>query len=171
MPYEIVAFEKSDEVVQAYNAGRCDVYTTDASGLYAQRLKLTKPDDHIVLPEIISKEPLGPVVRQGDDQWFNLVKWTLFAMVNAEEMGVTSANADEMKKSTNPAIRRLLGIEGKFGENMGVSNDWAYNIIKQVGNYGESFDRNVGPKTPLGISRGVNALWSKGGIQYAPPLR
>ncbi len=171
MPYEIVAFEKSDEVVQAYNAGRCDVYTTDASGLYAQRLKLTKPDDHIVLPEIISKEPLGPVVRQGDDQWFNLVKWTLFAMVNAEEMGVTSANADEMKKSTNPAIRRLLGIEGKFGENLGVSNDWAYNIIKQVGNYGESFDRNVGPKTPLGIARGVNALWSKGGIQYAPPLR
>ena len=171
MPYEIVAFEKSDEVVQAYNAGRCDVYTTDASGLYAQRLKLTKPDDHIVLPEIISKEPLGPVVRQGDDQWFNLVKWSLFAMVNAEEMGVTSANADEMKKSTNPAIRRLLGIEGKFGENLGVSNDWAYNIIKQVGNYGESFDRNVGPKTPLGIARGVNALWSKGGIQYAPPLR
>ncbi len=171
MPYEIVAFEKSDEVVQAYNAGRCDVYTTDASGLYAQRLKLTKPDEHIVLPEIISKEPLGPVVRQGDDQWFNLVKWSLFAMVNAEEMGVTSANVDEMKKSTNPAIRRLLGVEGKFGENMGVSNDWAFNIVKQVGNYGEAFDRNVGPKTPLGIARGVNALWSKGGIQYAPPIR
>ncbi len=171
MPYEIVAFEKSDEVVQAYNAGRCDVYTTDASGLYAQRLKLTKSSDHIVLPEIISKEPLGPVVRQGDDKWFNLVKWSLFAMVNAEEMGVTSANVDEMKKSTNPAIRRLLGIEGKFGENLGVGNDWVYNIVKQVGNYGESFERNVGPKTPLGIARGTNALWSKGGLQYAPPIR
>ena len=171
MPYEIVAFEKADEVVQAYDAGRCDVYTTDASGLYAQRLKLAKPGDHMVLPEIISKEPLGPVVRQGDDQWFNLVKWTLFAMVNAEEMGVTSANVDDMKKSTNPGIKRLVGVEGNFGQNLGVGNDWAYNIIKQVGNYGEIFDANVGPKTPLGIERGVNALWSKGGLQYAPPVR
>ena len=171
MPYEIVAFEKADEVVQAYDAGRCDVYTTDQSGLYAQRLKLAKPGDHIILPEIISKEPLGPVVRQGDDQWFNLTKWTLFAMINAEELGVTSANVDEMKTSKNPAIKRLLGTEGKFGENLGVSNDWAYNIIKQVGNYGESFERNVGPKTPLAIARGKNALWSKGGLQYAPPIR
>ncbi len=171
MPYEIVAFEKADEVVQAYDAGRCDVYTTDQSGLYAQRLKLAKPADHIILPEIISKEPLGPVVRQGDDQWFNLTKWTLFAMINAEELGVTSANVDEMKASKNPAIKRLLGTEGKFGENLGVGNDWAYNIIKQVGNYGESFDRNVGPKTPLAIARGKNALWSKGGLQYAPPIR
>ncbi len=171
MPYEIVAFEKSDEVVQAYDAGRCDVYTTDASGLYAQRLKLTNPDEHIVLPEIISKEPLGPVVRQGDDEWFNLAKWTLFAMVNAEELGVTMANIDEMKGSDNPAIKRLLGVEGAFGEALGVSNDWAYNIIKNVGNYGEMFDRNVGPDTPLGISRGLNALWSNGGIQYAPPIR
>ncbi|MEI2386944.1 amino acid ABC transporter substrate-binding protein [Breoghania sp. JC706] len=171
MPYEIVAFEKSDEVVQAYDSGRCDVYTTDASGLYAQRLKLTNPDEHMVLPEIISKEPLGPVVRQGDDQWFNIAKWTLFAMVNAEELGVTKANVDEMKSSDNPAIKRLLGLEGSFGENLGLSNDWAYNIIKAVGNYGESFDNNVGPKTPLGISRGLNALWSKGGIMYAPPIR
>ncbi len=171
MNYEVVAFEKADEVVQAYDSGRCDVYTTDASGLYAQRLKLSKPDEHIVLPEIISKEPLGPVVQQGDDQWFNLVKWTLFAMVNAEELGVTKANVEEMKNSDNPAIKRLLGTEGKFGENLGVGNDWAFNIIKTVGNYGEIFEANVGPKTPLGISRGVNALWSKGGLQYAPPIR
>ena len=171
MTYEIVAFEKADEVVAAYDAGRCDVYTTDASGLYAQRLKLTNPDDHIVLPEIISKEPLGPVVRQGDDTWFNITKWVHFAMVNAEELGVTSANVDDMRGSDNPAIKRLLGTEGAFGEAIGLSNDWAYQAIKHVGNYGEVFDRNVGPDTPLGISRGLNALWSDGGIQYAPPIR
>ncbi|MCT4657243.1 MAG: amino acid ABC transporter substrate-binding protein [Cohaesibacter sp.] len=171
MELELVQFEKADEVVQAYDGGRCDVYTTDASGLYAQRLKLTKADEHVVLPEIISKEPLGPVVRQGDDQWFNINKWVLFAMVNAEELGVTQANVDEMKGSKNPSIRRLLGVEGSFGENLGLSNDWAYNVIKAVGNYGESFDRNVGPKTPLGIDRGVNALWSNGGLMYAPPIR
>lgn len=171
MEYEIVAFEKADEVVGAYDSGRCDVYTTDQSGLYAQRLKLTNAADHIVLPEIISKEPLGPVVRQGDDQWFNLVKWTHFAMVNAEEMGITSANVDEMKNSDDPAIKRVLGTEGAFGEALGVGNDWAYNIVKQVGNYSETFDRNVGPDTPLAISRGVNALWSDGGLQYAPPIR
>jgi len=171
LEYEIVAFEKADEVVAAYDAGRCDVYTTDASGLYAQRLKLTNPADHIVLPEIISKEPLGPVVRQGDDQWFNLVKWTHFAMVNAEELGISSANVDDMKGSDNPAIKRIVGTEGEFGTALGVSNDWAYNIIKQVGNYGETFDRNVGPDTPLAISRGVNALWTEGGLQYAPPIR
>lgn len=171
MQYEVVAFEKADEVVASYDKGRCDVYTTDASGLYAQRLKLSNPGDHVVLPEIISKEPLGPVVRQGDDGWFNLVKWTHFAMVNAEELGITSKNVDEMKSSANPGIKRVLGVEGKFGENLGVGNDWAFNIIKQVGNYGESFDANVGPDTPLGIARGVNALWSKGGLQYAPPIR
>jgi general L-amino acid transport system substrate-binding protein len=171
MEYEVVAFEKSDEVVAAYDAGRCDVYTTDQSGLYAQRLKLTNPDEHIVLPEIISKEPLGPVVRQGDDQWFNLVKWTHFAMVDAEELGVSSANVDEMKSSDNPEIQRLLGGEGAFGEMLGLGNDWAYNIVKQVGNYAEAFDRNVGPDTPLKIARGKNDLWSKGGLQYAPPIR
>ncbi len=171
MQYEVVAFEKADEVVAAYDKGRCDVYTTDASGLYAQRLKLSDPSAHVVLPEIISKEPLGPVVRQGDDQWFNLVKWVHFAMVNAEELGITSKNVDEMKGSSNPAIKRVLGVEGKFGENLGVGNDWAYNIIKQVGNYGEVFDANVGPDTPLGIARGVNSLWTKGGLQYAPPIR
>jgi general L-amino acid transport system substrate-binding protein len=171
LEYEIVAFEKADEVVAAYDAGRCDVYTTDASGLYAQRLKLTNPADHTVLPEIISKEPLGPVVRQGDDQWFNLVKWTHYAMVNAEELGITSANADEMKGSENPAIKRVLGVDGEFGAALGVGNDWAYNIVKQVGNYGEVFNRNVGPDTPLAISRGTNALWTNGGLQYAPPIR
>jgi len=171
MDYEIVAFEKADEVVQAYDAGRCDVYTTDASGLYAQRLKLTDPNEHMVLPEIISKEPLGPVVRQGDDQWFNIAKWVLFAMINAEELGVTQANVGEMKNSDNPEIKRLLGTEGAFGEGIGLSNDWAANAIAAVGNYGEVFDRNVGPNTPLGIARGLNALWSKGGLMYAPPVR
>ncbi len=171
LKYEIVAFEKADEVIGAYDAGRCDVFTTDASGLAAQRLKLANPDDHMVLPEIISKEPLGPVVRQGDDQWFNIVKWTHNAMLNAEEMGITQANAEEMKKSDNPAVKRLLGTEGAFGEKLGLSNDWAFNVIKAVGNYGEVFERNVGPNTKLKIARGVNALWSKGGLQYAPPIR
>ena len=171
MKLKIVAFEKSDETVAAYDKGRCDVYTTDQSGLYAQRLKLTKASDHIVLPEIISKEPLGPVVRQGDDQWFNLVKWTLFAMINAEEMGITSKNIDEKMNSKDPATLRFVGKEGTFGKNLGLENNWAVNIVKQVGNYGEIFDRNVGPKTPLGIARGINALWNKGGIQYAPPIR
>ncbi len=171
MEYELVAFEKADEVVAAYDAGRCDVFTTDQSGLYAQRTKLTNPNDHMVLPEIISKEPLGPVVRQGDDQWFNLVKWTHFAMVNAEELGISSANVGEMMGSDNPAIKRFLGTEGAFGEALGVGNDWAANIIKSVGNYAEVFDRAVGPDTPLAIARGVNDLWSRGGLQYAPPIR
>ncbi|QKV18064.1 amino acid ABC transporter substrate-binding protein [Oricola thermophila] len=171
MEYELVAFEKADEVVAAYDAGRCDVYTTDQSGLYAQRLKLTDPGEHKVLPEIISKEPLGPVVRQGDDQWFNIVKWVHIATLNAEELGVTSANVDEMMNGDNPAVRRLLGAEGEFGTSIGLTNDWAYNIIKAVGNYGEIFDRNVGPDTPLGIARGVNALWTKGGLMYGPPIR
>ncbi|MCB1422719.1 MAG: amino acid ABC transporter substrate-binding protein [Nitratireductor sp.] len=171
LEYEIVAFEKADEVVAAYDAGRCDVYTTDQSGLYAQRLKLTNPADHVVLPEIISKEPLGPVVRQGDDQWFNIVKWTHFAMVNAEELGVSKANFGEMMGSENPGVKRLLGTEGEFGSALGLGNDWAANIIKLVGNYAEVFDANVGPDTDLAISRGTNDLWSRGGLQYAPPIR
>jgi general L-amino acid transport system substrate-binding protein len=171
MKYEVVAFEKADETVQAYDSGRCDVFTSDASQLYAQRLKLTNPEEHVVLPEIISKEPLGPVVRQGDDQWFNLVKWTLFAMVNAEERGVNSGNVDQMKASDNPEIKRMLGTEGAYGEGVGLGNVWAYNIIKHVGNYGEVFERNVGPETPLGIARGLNALWTQRGLQYAPPIR
>jgi len=148
------------------------VYTTDRSGLAAQRGKLTNPDAHVVLPEIISKEPLGPVVRQGDDQWFNIVRWTLNALINAEEMGITQANAKARLKGTeNPAIKRLLGSEGKFGEELGLSNDWALNAITAVGNYGESYERNVGPNTPLKLDRGVNALWSNGGILYAAPIR
>jgi general L-amino acid transport system substrate-binding protein len=171
MKYEVVAFATSDETVKAYDSGRCDAFTTDASGLYAERLKLTNPDDHIVLPEIISKEPLGPSVRHGDDQWFDVVKWVHFAMLNAEELGVTQANVDEMLKSENPEIKRLLGTEGKFGEAIGLTNDWAYRVIKHVGNYGEVFERNVGEGSPLKIKRGLNALWTKGGLQYAPPIR
>tara|TARA_R110002073_G_scaffold118314_1_gene257339 strand:+ start:32 stop:1186 length:1155 start_codon:yes stop_codon:yes gene_type:complete len=171
LAYSIVAFEKSDEVVAAYDAGRCDAFTTDASGLYSERLKLADFNDHVVLPEIISKEPLGPAVRQGDDQWADIVRWSLFAMVEAEELGVTSKNAGDMRTTQNPAIRRLLGVEGAFGQNLGIPNDWAYKIITQVGNYGESFERGVGENTPLGIPRGLNALWKDGGLQYSPPVR
>ena len=171
LKYEAVVFATSDETIKAYDAGRCDVFTTDASGLYAEKLKLTNPDDHIVLPEIISKEPLGPSWRHGDNQWGDIVKWTHYAMINAEELGVTQKNVDEMLKSANPEIKRLLGTEGKFGEAIGLTNDWAYRIIKQVGNYGESFDRNVGAGSRLKIARGQNALWTKGGLQYAPPIR
>jgi general L-amino acid transport system substrate-binding protein len=171
LSFNPVVFEKADEVVAAYDSGRCDVYTTDQSALAAQRSKLKDPDAHTVLPEIISKEPLGPVVRHGDDKWFDLVKWSLYAMVEAEEYGITSKNVDQMKKSKNPGIRRLLGAEGDGGKNLGIGNDWAYNIIKQVGNYGESFDRNVGPKTAVGLERGLNAQWKDGGLQYAMPVR
>ncbi len=172
MRYTPVTFEKSDEVVADYDAGRCDVYTTDQSGLYAQRIKLKNPDAHFVLPEIISKEPLGPVVRQGDDEWFNIVRWSLFAMVNAEELGVTSSNAAGLAKTTaDPQIRRLLGVEGKMGAHLKLDAAWAARIIGQVGNYGEIFDRNLGPATTLKISRGINQLWSKGGVMYAPPIR
>ncbi len=172
MQYNPVVFEKVEEVNAAYDSGRCDAYTTDASGLYSIRLTLTAPDDHIVLPEIISKEPLGPVVRQGDDQWFNIVKWVGFALVNAEELGVTAENAKSMMDSPNQEIRRLLGTDGTFGEGIGLGNDWAANVIMAVGNYGEIFARNIGADSPLKIDRGLNALWTtKGGIQYAPPIR
>jgi len=171
MKLKTVTFATSTEALKAYDAGRCDAYTTDASGLAGERLRLANPDDHVILPEIISKEPLAPAVRHGDDQWFDIVKWTHFAMVNAEELGVTQANVDDMKKSDNPDVRRLLGVEGKQGEAMGLSDDWAYRIIKLVGNYGEVFERNVGRGSPLKIARGLNALWTKGGLQYAPPIR
>ncbi|MEG9862719.1 MAG: amino acid ABC transporter substrate-binding protein [Parvularculales bacterium] len=171
MSFNLVAFEKADEVVSAYDAGRCDVYTTDRSGLAAQRGKLTNPDDHVVLPEVISKEPLGPVVRQGDDNWFNIVRWSLNATINAEELGVDSGNVDQMRNDDNPSLKRLLGTEGNFGEEIGISNDWAYNIIKQVGNYGESYEKHVGENTPLKLARGVNKLWKDGGILYAAPIR
>jgi general L-amino acid transport system substrate-binding protein len=172
MKYSSVVFDVSDQTREGFESGRCDILTSDQSQLYAIRSKMADPNSAVVLPEVISKEPLGPVVRQGDDAWFNIVKWTLFAQINAEEMGITSKNVDEMKaNSTNPGVRRVLGVEDNAGERLGLSADWAYNAIKQVGNYGEMFDRNVGPDTPLAISRGLNALWSKGGIQYAPPLR
>ena len=172
MSYTPITFDTSDQTVKAFEAGRCDALTSDQSQLYALRIKLADPSSAIVLPEVISKEPLGPVVRQGDDEWFNIVKWMLFAMVNAEELGVTSQNVDDMKaNSTDPNVRRLLGLEGVKGSFMGLPDDWGYNIIKLVGNYGEVFERNVGSGSPLGISRGLNALWNKGGIQYAPPIR
>jgi len=171
MKYELVKFETADEAIKAYDTGRCDGFTSDVSQLYALRLKLSNVNDHVVLPEIISKEPLAPAVRQGDDQWFDVVKWTFFATINAEEMGLTSRNIDEASKSTNPEIKRLVGTEGNFGEQLGLTKDWVVRIVKQVGNYGESFERNVGTGSRLGIARGLNRLWTKGGIQYAPPIR
>ncbi len=172
MTYQVVAFQKNEEVLAAYNEGRCDVYTTDQSGLYAERLKLPDVENHVVLPEIISKEPLGPVVRQNDTQWFNLVRWTYYALLTAEELGVTQANAaEQLASSTNPEVARLLGKEGDFGKGLGVENDWVMKILAATGNYGEIFDRNVGEATKLGIKRGVNSLWKSGGLQYAPPIR
>jgi len=169
--YKPVVFEKLPETLAAYNAGRCDVYTSDSSQLYATRLTLGNPTEHIVLPEIISKEPLGPAVRQGDAQWANIVRWVFFALVNAEELGVTQKNIDEMLESKNPEVKRMLGKEGEFGKGIGLDTDWAYQAVKAVGNYGESFDRNVGEGSRLKIARGLNALWSNGGLQYAPPIR
>ncbi|MEQ1522037.1 MAG: amino acid ABC transporter substrate-binding protein [Aestuariivirga sp.] len=177
MDYKVVAFEKNEEVLAAYQDGRCDVFTTDQSGLYADKLKFANPAEHVVLPEIISKEPLGPLVRQGDDAWFNVVKWTYFALLNAEELGVTAANVGEMASSANPEIQRLLGVKNAdgtaagFGTGIGLSEEWVVQIIKGVGNYGEIFERNVGLNTPLKIARGKNALWNAGGLQYAPPIR
>jgi general L-amino acid transport system substrate-binding protein len=171
MEYRPIAFDSSDQTVRAFKAGRCDVLTSDQSQLYALRIKLENPEDAVILPEVISKEPLGPVVRQGDDAWLNIVKWTLFAMINAEENGVTMANVDQMLKSTSPDILRLLGVEGIKGKGLGLTDDWAYQIVKQVGNYGEVFERNIGQGSPLKIDRGLNALWNQGGILYAPPFR
>ena len=171
MRLKTVTFAGLDEAVKAYETSRCDAFTTDASGLYSIRLKLAKAEDHVVLPEIISKEPLGPFVRQGDDQWLDIVKWVHFAMLNAEELNVNRGNIEEQMRSENPEIKRLLGTEGNFGEQLGLTKDWVYRIVKLVGNYGEVFERNVGQGSPLKISRGLNALWTKGGVQYAPPIR
>lgn len=172
MSYTPITFDKSSETASAFDAGRCDALTSDQSQLYALRIQLKDPGSAVVLPEIISKEPLGPVVRQGDDEWFNIVRWSLYAMLNAEEMGVSSKNVDKLASSSkDPGIRRLLGQQGIKGKGLGLSDTWAANIIKQVGNYGESFERNVGQGSPLKIARGINALWNKGGIQYAPPIR
>ncbi len=171
MKLNVVSFPTGEDSAKAYEAGRCDSFTTDVSGLYAERLKMANVDEHVILPEIISKEPLAPAVRHGDDQWLDIVKWVHFALVTAEELGVTKANLYEQLKSTNPDIRRLLGTEGKHGEALGLSNDWAYRIIKNIGNYGESFERNIGASSRLKISRGLNEQWQKGGLQYAPPIR
>jgi general L-amino acid transport system substrate-binding protein len=171
MRLKTVTFASLDEAIKAYETSRCDAFTTDASALYGTRLKLTKPEDNVVLPEIISKEPLGSFVRHGDDQWFDIVKWVHFAMLNAEELNVNRANLEDQMKSDNPDIKRLLGTEGNFGEQLGLTKDWVYRIVKLVGNYGEVFDRNVGQGSPLKISRGLNGLWNKGGVQYAPPVR
>jgi len=171
MELELVTLPTSTDLVKAYEDGKCDTLTTDVSQLYALRLTMAKPGDHIVLPDVISKEPLGPVVRQGDDQWFNLVKWTIFAMINAEELGVATSTIDQALASKKPEVRRLVGNDGAFGEELGVTNDFVVRIVKAVGNYGESFERNVGAASKLGIPRGINQLWSMGGIVYAPPVR
>jgi general L-amino acid transport system substrate-binding protein len=172
MKYEVIAFGTADEAVKAYESGRCDVFTDDVSGLYAYRLKLASPADHGVLPEVISKEPLGPMVRHGDDQWFDIVKWVLFAMVDAEELGITQKNVDDLARTADkPELKRVFGAEGNLGEQLGLTKDWVIRIVKAVGNYGESFDRNVGAGSRLNIARGLNQLWNKGGIQYAPPIR
>ncbi len=169
MTFKPVVIEKLEEVVNAYFSGRCDVYTTDISGLVAVRAsRAPKPEDHLILPEVISKEPLGPAVRHGDDRWFDVVKWSLFAMIEAEELGLTSKNIDQHLSSANPSIQRFVGASGDIGKMMGLDNRWAVNIVKQVGNYGESFDANL---KPLGFDRGTNKLWTQGGLMYAPPIR
>ncbi len=171
LKYKILVYQKASEYIAAYDAGRCDAATTDRSGLAGDRLKLKDPNSSIILPDTISKEPLGPAVRHGDQQWGDLCRWVLFAMINAEELGVSSKNVDAQLGSTSPEIRRLLGKEGSFGTKMGLTDDWAYRVIKKVGNYGEIFERGVGMNTPLKMQRGLNALWNKGGIMYAPPIR
>src|SRR5262252_2078059 len=172
MTFKPVVIEKVEEVRAAFFAGRCDVFTTDASGLYSTRAaNAPNPDDFVVLPEIISKEPLAPAVRHGDNQFADIVRWTQYAMLEAEEYGITSKNVDDMLKSENPTIKRILGVTPGMGKALGVDEKWIYNIIKQVGNYGEMFDRNVGAGSPLKIDRGLNKLWTQGGLQYAPPIR
>jgi general L-amino acid transport system substrate-binding protein len=171
LEYNPVTFVTQDEAYKAYEEGRCDAFTTDRSALAGNRLLLAVPDDHVLLPEVISKEPLTSVVRQGDDLWFKIARWVFNAQLEAEELGVSSANVDEMLASENPGIRRLLGVEGDFGTPMGMTKDWAYQVIKHVGNYAEIFDRNVGSGSPIGLERGINALWKDGGIQYSPPIR
>jgi len=172
MSFEPVVIEKLSEVLSAFFAGRCDVYSTDASGLAGTRSSVApQPENYVILPELISKEPLGPVVRHGDDQWFDIVKWSIYATIEAEELGINRANVDEMLKSQNPAIQRLLGVTPGLGVALGLADTWAYTIIKQLGNYGEIYDRHVGADTPLRLARGLNALWSRGGLMYAPPFR
>jgi general L-amino acid transport system substrate-binding protein len=171
MKFVAVPTASAEEAVKAYDTSRCNAFTSDASQLHAERLKMKKPDDHVILPDVVSKEPLGPAVRQGDQQWFNIVKWTQFAMVNAEELGVSSKTIDEALKSAKPDVKRLIGADGNYGEEIGLTKDWVARIVSHVGNYAEVYDRNVGVKTQLGIPRGINQLWTAGGIMYAPPIR
>lgn len=169
MTFKPVVIEKLEEVLNAYFSGRCDVFTTDVSGLVSVRgSRAQKPDDHVILPEVISKEPLGPAVRHGDDRWFDVVKWSLFAMLEAEELGLGSKSIDQALASKDPAVQRFVGASGDIGKMLGLDNRWAFNIVKQVGNYGESFDVNL---KPLGFDRGINRLWTQGGLMYAPPIR
>jgi len=169
--YRPVVYERLVEVIGAYSSGRCDAFTTDSSQLIAERTRLADPDQHVMLPDLISKEPLGPAVRQGDAGWSNIVRWCLFALINAEELGVTQANVEEQRNAANPEIRRLLGTEGDYGRGIGLDDDWVVSIVRAVGNYGESFERNLGQGSPLKIARGRNALWKDGGLMYAPPVR
>ena len=171
MPWKTLVIENNAELNKAFFAGRCDCLTSDASQLAAIRSVAPNPSDYIILPEIISKEPLSPAVRHGDDQWYDIVNWSVMALIEAEEMGITSKNVDEMLKSPDPQIQRFLGVSAGYGKALGLDEKWAYNIIKQVGNYGEVFDRNVGPKTPLMLERGLNDLWTRGGLMYAIPFR
>jgi general L-amino acid transport system substrate-binding protein len=171
MKYEEKKFAKLDDVIKAYESGQCDTFTADVSQLYALRLNFAKPGDHVILPDVISTEPLAPVVRQRDDDWMMIVKWTLYAMINAEELGVSSENIDEALKSKKPEVMRLVGTEGNYGEQLGLTKDWVVRIIRNVGNYGEMYERNIGEKSKLKIPRGMNQLWNAGGVQYAPPIR
>jgi len=172
MEFKPVVIEKRDEALNAFFSGRCDVFTGDSSALNADRLsQAPNPDDYVILPERISKEPLAPVVRHGDEEWNDIVRWVVYALIDAEEKGITSKNVDDMLKSDNPNIKRILGVTPGMGKALGVDEKWVYNIVKQVGNYGESFDRNVGAGSPLKIERGLNKLWTQGGLQYAPPIR
>ncbi len=171
MKYEPITFDKAEETVKAFEAGRCDVLTSDQSQLYALRIQLADPESAAVLPEVISKEPLGPSVRNGDDDWFKVVRWSLFAMVEAEDLGLDSTNIDEKAKGDDPAIKRFVGADGSEDQGLPLDKTWAYNIVKKVGNYSETFERNVGEGSPLKISRGLNALWKNGGVQYSPPVR
>jgi len=171
MEWKPVVIDSNAELNKAFFAGRCDVLTSDASQLAAIRSVAPNPDDYMILPEIISKEPLAPVVRHGDDQWYDIVNWTVMALIEAEELGITSKNVDEMLQSTDPQIQRFLGVSPGMGKALGLDEKWAYNIVKQVGNYGEVFDRNVGPKTPLKLERGLNDLWTRGGLMYSYPFR
>ncbi len=169
--YRLIDFDTVEDAFQAYNNGRCDIYSADRSLLAGQRLLLKEPESHVLLPDVISKEPLGPVLREGDDNWEDIVRWVIYVLISAEELGVDSQNVEKMLASENPAIRRLLGKAGEFGSGLGLSNDWGFHVIAQIGNYAEIYDRNLGIDTPIGLNRGINALWSNGGILYSLPIR